>query len=146
MMKWTIFLLAALLLAGCGAPGQTAETPASTPPSVETQAPTGLWTATEMPISVRYERRWIYGAEGESNDSETIEALVSAIRALDVGAVSETVTEDYTDVLTFTFADGGTLRLEFEGGNVVLADGTRREVQGLAHLRALLDGMMDAEE
>ena len=145
-MKWTIFLLAALLLTGCGAPGQTGQTPAGTLPAVETEAPAGLWTATEIPTSVLYERRWIYSALGESKDPAVIEALVSAIRALDVGAVSETVTEDYTDVLTFIFADGGTLRLEFEGGNVVLADGTRREVQSLERLRALLDGMIGAEE
>ena len=145
-MKWTIFLLAALLLTGCGAPGQTGQTPAGTLPVVVTEAPAGLWTATEIPTSVRYERRWIYSALGESKDPAVIEALVSAIRALDVGAVSETVTEDYTDVLTFIFDDGGTLRLEFEGGNVVLADGTRREVQSLERLRALLDGMIGAEE
>ena len=144
-MKWTILLLAALLLAGCGVPGQTAETPASTPPEVETQAPAALWTATEEPAAVRYERRWIYSAVGESDDPERIETLVSAIRALEVGAVSETVTADYTDVLIFTFPGGETFRLEFEGGNVVLPDGTRREVQGLERLRALLDGMIDAD-
>jgi hypothetical protein len=52
---------------------------------------------------------------------------------------------DYTDVLCFTFVDGHSLRLEFEGECWVSEDGKRYEAEGLDTLRSRLDGLMEPE-
>ena len=148
-MKYTIIVLLTLLLAGCGAPARpAAETaPPEIAPPAETEE-TALWTREDLPVAVRYDRRWIYSAMAESEDPELIAACVDAIRTIRLGAVSEYVTEDYTDFVTFTFADGSTVTLEFEERNAVLPDGTRREAEstGLRLLRSLLNDMLEPGE
>ncbi len=148
-MKYTLLVLLTLLLAGCGAPAQPAAETA--PPEIAAPAETeetALWTREDLPVAVRYDRHWMYGAVAESEDPELIASLVDAIRKIRLGAVSEYVTEDYTDFVTFTFADGSTVQLEFEAQNAVLPDGTRREVEGggLRLLRSLLNDMMEPGE
>ena len=106
----------------------------------------GLWSATEPPIHLRYDRMWIYSDYAESSDPELIAAVVEAIKALEVGAATDMGVEDYTDILTFTFADGSTARLEFEEQIWVKERNERYCVEGLASLRELLDGMISDEE
>ena len=102
----------------------------------------GIWTKEEMPVSVRYDRMWVYSASGETKDPEVLKELVDAVRALEIGEKSEWITEDYTDILSFRFADGDTLRLEFEDQSWVRADGERYEVSGLDRLRAILETLL----
>ena len=138
-MKLLASILALLLLFGCGAKNETpapTEDPAIRPPAQ-------LWTRTDAPTGMHYQRAWLYSATAETEDPETLAALVETIRALKVGARSTQVTEDYTDILTFTFADGGTLRLWFENQCVFTDDGTRWEVEALDRLRAILDGLVE---
>ena len=146
-MKYTLLVLLTLLLTGCGAPVQPAAAPTEIAAPAETEE-VALWTREDLPVAVRYDRRWIYGAVAESEDPEVIAALVDAIRTIRLGAVSEYVTEDYTDFVTFTFADGSTVTLEFEERNAVLPDGTRREAEGtgLRLLRSLLNDMLEPGE
>ena len=101
-----------------------------------------IWVKEEMPESVRYDRQWVYSAYGETKDPEVIKELVDAVRALEIGEKSEWITEDYTDILSFRFADGDTLRLEFEDQSWVRADGERYEVSGLDRLRAILETLL----
>ncbi len=101
-----------------------------------------IWTADELPVSLRYDRLWEYGEYCETTDAEQIEEIVAAIRALEVGAQSDVWVDDYTDILTFTFADGTTLTLEFEGQSWVTDTDTRYSVDGLSRLRNLLDEVL----
>lgn len=134
MMKKLIPLLAALLLLpGCAA--GSAAVPAGP-----------LWTKEGTPVSVDYDRMWVYSASARSEDPAVLAALREAVSALEVGPESEWVTEDYTDILTFTFDDGDTLRLEFENQSVVMEDRTRYEVEGLGRLRAILDELIGENE
>ena len=72
-----------------------------------------------------------------------IREIAGALRALQISGPSDVYTEDYTDILTFTFSDGASVRLEFEGQDwVTKADGHLR-VDGLAGLRGILDGLME---
>ena len=63
-----------------------------------------------------------------------------------LAAATDMGVEDYTDILTFTFADGSTARLEFEEQIWVKERNERYCVEGLASLRELLDGMISDEE
>ena len=101
-----------------------------------------IWVKEEMPESVRYDRQWVYSAYGETKDPEVLKELVDAVRALEIGEKSEWITEDYTDILTFTFADGDTLRLEFEDQCWVKADDERYEVTGLDQVRTILEAIL----
>lgn len=143
MRKWLIMMMALLLLAGCSAPKADSAAPAGSAPAAaaKDETPT-VWTKDEMPVKIDYTRMWEYGAAAQSDDPAVIAELVSAIQALKVGEKSEWVTDDYTDVLTFTFADGDTLRLEFENQCWVTGNGERYEVEGLGRVRAVLDGLV----
>ena len=101
-----------------------------------------IWTKDELPESVDYYRMWTYSASAQSEDPAILAKLIAAIQALQVGEKSEWVTEDYTDILTFSFADGETLRLEFENQCWVTANDERYEVEGLDNVRAILDELM----
>ena len=74
----------------------------------DAEEPPELWTATEQPVKVRYDRMWEYSDSAESSDPAVISALVDAVKALEVGEPTDTVIDDYTDVVTFFFPDGGT--------------------------------------
>ena len=130
-----------LLLTGCAG---RRSAPAPTPEPVPA-GPTTLWTREDMPVKAEYRRMWIYSAYAETEDAEKIAALVGAVRALRPGAADDTVTTDYTDILVFTFADGGTLELEFENQSYVAPDDTRYHTEGLKDLRGVLDGMFGEE-
>ena len=108
----------------------------------ENSSDQGIWTATEQPVSVRYDRMWEDSDYAETSDPHMIEAIIDAVKALRAGEPTDMVVEDYTDILTFTFTGGGTLRLEFEEQNWVKDDGTRCHVEGLSTLRNLLEEMM----
>lgn len=148
MRKLLILMLALLLLGGC-----SGQRPAAAPTAGETEAPTAagdppareaavLWTKTELPTAVTYDRMWEYSASAQTDDPLVIAELVSAIRALEIGEKSERVTEDYTDVLTFSFADGDTLRLEFEDRCWVAGENERYEAEGLGRVRDVLNGLI----
>ena len=102
---------------------------------------TMIWTANELPVSVRYDRMWAYSANGKTDDPAVIAALVDAIKALKVGEETDKVVDDFTDLITFTFSDGTTRRLEFEEGMWVTDHG-RYRVQGMGAVRNILDGLI----
>ena len=101
-----------------------------------------LWPAKEMPVSLKYDRMWVYSAHAETEDPDTINRIVDAVSNLSVGEKADYVVEDYTDILLFTFPDGSTYRLEFEEDNWVTEGSGRLHVEGLTQLRALLDKLL----
>lgn len=148
--KFVRFLAAALLLVlaltGCGAPAASpASSDSGSAPAESASAPqeeTALWPWTEEPVKVEYDRMWEYSARGESEDPELLAALTAAIQNLSVGAPTNMAVTDYTDLLTFTFADGSQYRLEFEEQMWVREDGQRCTVEGLRQVRSILDMLL----
>lgn len=114
---------------------------------IVTEEPTNqeLWSAAEMPVSIRYDRMWEYSDYSEITDPEEIEEIVAAVRALKVKGPTDVCVDDYTDILTCTFADGTITCLEFEDQNWVTEANERIEVEGLARLRSLLDDILEKQ-
>ena len=102
-----------------------------------------IWTTDETPTRIRYDRYWEYGDYVDIEDPETIAAIVQIIQGMKVGEKTNIITDDYTDILTFYFADEGMIRLEFEEQNWV-HNGDRYHVDGLGALRSLLTEVMEA--
>ena len=102
-----------------------------------------IWKADEMPVRIQYDRYWEYGDYTVIEDPETIEAIVQTIKELRVGAKTDIMVDDYTDILTFYFPDEGMIRLEFEEQNWV-RNGERYHVDGLGALRTILNEVMEA--
>ena len=138
--KILLACVALLLLAGCSTRHVPTETELTNP---NRTVPSGLWTKDMTPERVAYERQWEYSAMYETDNPVVIGALIDAVKALEIGEEDESATQDYTDILTFYFGDGETLRLEFENQNLVTEDGTRYQVDGLGELRRLLDGIAE---
>lgn len=134
--------MALFLLTGCAGPA-AGQAPSESRPTVEASA---LWPKEELPVSVEYTRLWEYSASARSEDPLVIARLVEAVQALEIGEKSEWVTEDYTDILDFRFADGETLRLEFEDQCWVSEDKQRYEADGLAAVREILDELVEEED
>ena len=105
-------------------------------------APRELWSSDALPVSVRYDRMWVYSDYSEITDGARIGEIVDAVRALNVNGPTDVCVEDYTDILTFTFADGTITRLEFEDQTWVTDANERFEVEGLSRLRSLLDDIL----
>jgi hypothetical protein len=114
--------------------------------SIETAPKAVLWAQDDLPVSVRYDRMWEYSASAETDDPAVISDLVNAIKDLQVGELSWQATEDCTDLLTFRFSDGGTLRLEFENQCWVADNQTRYQLEGLDQVRAILDEILADSE
>ena len=102
-----------------------------------------IWTRTDMPNHLRYDRMWEYSAYAETDDPEQIAAIVDAVRDMTVGDAVKYAVDDYTDILTFSFDDGTMLRLEFEEYNWLKDGKERYHVEGLGPLRSLLEGLLD---
>ena len=134
--------MALFLLTGCAGPA-AGQAPSESRPTVEASA---LWPKEELPVSVEYTRLWEYSASARSEDPLVIARLVEAVQALEIGEKSEWVTEDYTDILDFRFADGERLRLEFEDQCWVSEDKQRYEADGLAAVREILDELVEEED
>ena len=101
-----------------------------------------IWTGSETPVSIRYDRMWEYGDQAEITDPAAIEEIVAAVKSLVVKGPTDVCVDDYTDILTFTFADGTVTRLEFEDQNWVTDANERLQVEGLSRLRGLLDDIL----
>ena len=128
---------------GAAPAASTGETPAAAVPenSAENGAPV-LWPAKEMPVSLKYDRMWVYSAHAETEDAAILGKIVDAVKNLSVGEKADYVVDDFTDLLLFTFPDGSTYRLEFEEENWVTEGSGRLHVEGLSQLRALLDKLL----
>ena len=140
-------LLITCTLSACasgGAPSaaSTDGTPASASESAADGEGPVLWPEKEMPVSLKYDRMWEYSAHAETEDPDTINRIVEAVRNLSVGEKADYIVEDFTDLLLFTFPDGSTYRLEFEEENWVTEGSGRLHVEGLSELRALLDKLL----
>ena len=149
-MKRIILLLMAvslLQLTSCSRTGQPKDEPAVESTTIETEPQENsageIWTRSDMPSHLRYDRMWEYSDHAETDDPGQIEAIVDAIRNMTVKDPVQYAVDDYTDILTFGFADGTTLRVEFEEQNWVRDGKERYHVEGLGVLRSLLEGMMD---
>lgn len=143
-------LISLTLLCACTAQGaeqkQTTETTTPTKEAAAT-ATSEIWKTDKMPVKVEYARMWEYSASGSSEDAAYIEALVDAIKRVKVGEPTDMATEDYTDVVLFTFeGEKDPLRLEFENQCWVKDQKTRYEVEGLRDVRQLLDQLIDEEQ
>ena len=148
-------LLITCALSACASAGAS-ETATAAAPTVTSEAATAaavsestndsgdpvLWPVKEMPVSLKYDRMWVYSAHAETEDPDTINRIVDAVSSLSVGEKADYVVEDYTDILLFTFPDGSTYRLEFEEDNWVTEGSGRLHVEGLTQLRALLDKLL----
>ena len=105
-----------------------------------------LWPTDEAPVRLRYDRMWGYSESIEISEPEELAAIVDAVKSIQIGAPTDTTVDDYTDVLLFTFEDGGMIRLQFEEQNWVTTKDERYKVEGLAELRELLtDAMQDQQ-
>ena len=102
-----------------------------------------IWPTDEMPVRLHYDRYWEYGDYADTEDPQLIEALVEAVKGLTVGEKTDMQVDDYTDILTFYFADEGMIRLEFEEQNWVVG-GERYHVDGLREVRYLLNDWMES--
>ena len=124
---------------------EEASTQSEAEPSVQPDSNNGIWTRTDMPVSLRYDRMWEYSAFGETEDPEEIAAIVDALRKIEIGKPVDYAVDDYTDILTFHFEDGTDLRLEFEEENWVKDRQERFHAEGLETLRRMLDGLIEEE-
>ena len=102
-----------------------------------------IWNTDEMPVHIRYDRMYLDSATLEIADPSRIAEIVDVIRSLKVGKPTDVTVDDYTDILTLTFEDGGMIVLEFEENNWVRPSGEKYEVEGLYRLRSLLEETMN---
>ena len=127
--------------ASASAPETSSSTAAAPENTADSGAPV-LWPAKEMPVSLKYDRMWVYSAHAETEDAAILGKIVDAVKNLSVGEKADYVVDDFTDLLLFTFPDGSTYRLEFEEENWVTEGSGRLHVEGLSQLRALLDKLL----
>ena len=132
MKKMMMFLLLPFLFAGCAGSKES---------GIVIEVPDD-----RMPVKVIYGRRWIYGANYESEDPEVINAVVSALEKITVGSESKGMTTDYTDLVFLYYEDGSTKTYEFEDQCIVI-EGKRYYVSsGLKELRNVLYFMADVDD
>ena len=133
MKKMMTLMMTLLVLSGCNAESNA-------------QSNTPVPVKDGEPVRMVYDRMWEYGAHGESEDSEYINEVLELIRSFRTGEESEVCTEDFTDVITFYYADGMSERFEFEEYNLV-ENGKRYLVEGdLSGLRRLLERCLEDNE
>ncbi len=70
-----VLLLLCSILCGCAASGGEQTGSKEIPV---------LWTETEMPTALKYDRMWIYSAHAETEDPEAIREIVEAVRNIRV--------------------------------------------------------------
>ena len=129
-MKRFVILILALLLVGCAA-------------REEPQAAGGLEVRDEFPVKMVYLRRWMYGADAETEDAEIIKAVRNIIKNMELGQQVDQSCEDFTDIVIFHYEDGTTAVYEFEAQWYVDSEGMHYEVQGdLGTLRSILDQLL----
>ncbi len=136
-------IVAITLLSACTAQGAEQRQADTT---AQTEATSEIWTMDKTPTKVRYDRMWEYSASGETDDPAFISALVTSIKNLKVGNPTPMATEDFTDLVSFTF-EGETepLKLQFEDQCWVTDQNTRYEVEGIRDVRQLLDQLIDED-
>ncbi|MBQ6493620.1 MAG: hypothetical protein IJI92_07145 [Erysipelotrichaceae bacterium] len=130
MKKTVIFLLLMVLLAGC----------ATTEEVIKEDDKTA-----DLPVKVVYGRRWIYGANYETEDPELISALVSALDNIGIGDESNYMVTDCTDLVFLYYEDGSSKTYEFED-QCIVQDGKRYYVSGIDGVKNILYLIAEADK
>ena len=105
-----------------------------------------VWDAEDIPVSLKYDRRWMYQASAETDDEELLKKLCEALKSLEITEETDKATEDFSDILIFDLQNGDKLTLEFEADVWIAEDGTRYTVKGLDEVREILDSLIPVEE
>ena len=106
----------------------------------------GIWTETELPVSLEYLRLDETLVSAKSEDPEKIGAIIKAVQELKVGDKNDRETLDQGDYLTFTLEDGRTVYLEFEGDNWITKNQERYYVDGLQALHLVFNEMLSTDD
>lgn len=98
----------------------------------------------DEPVKLIYQRNYEYSAVYESNDKETITALIAALDNIEVVSESELFVDDYDDIITFVSESGEKSTVIFEYKRLV-KDNKRYEVNGYDSVSAILSSLADEE-
>ena len=128
MKRFMMCLFLPLLFAGCTGTGEIRKE--------------DLKTDDRMPVKVIYGRRWIYGANYESEDPELIRQIVSALGYIETDSESNMMVTDFTDLVFLYYEDGTSKTYEFED-QCIVKDGKRYHVTGIEELRIILYSMAE---
>lgn len=137
--KFLSLLLAVLsLLTGCASGSETPQgqlDPGETDGAVHLT----LWDGAELgePVKLLYTQWYEATNQYETEDAQTIAALVEALKNITVERETDLVFTDSDDVLTFVLADGSEYTYTFENGRLVL-DGHYYEVDGFTEVSRVL--------
>lgn len=108
--------------------------------------PGRILSRTELPVSVHYDRQWAYSGSADTSDSSLIGMLVDALSFVQVEEKSDVATQDYTDIIRLSYADGFVETVEFEGNCWIGHNGLRYEADDLSNVRAVLGNILDAAQ
>ena len=146
-MKKSIIIILAIvlvLLTACGGSSGGSSTGGKSGTDDGNPEEISIWTKSEIPVRLDYDKMWEYGDSALTEDGELINAVIKAIKALKIGSKTDEVTDDFTDVLRFTFEDESVFTIEFENQCWVKSENERYKVEGLDRVRELLEKMFEA--
>ena len=133
MKKMMVLMMALLVLGAC-----------STKKTKDDKTP--IQSKEQAPVRMTYDRMWEYSAHAESEDSEYICEVLEMITSFKKGEETDIVTEDFTDIITFYYADDTSERFVFEENSLVENE-KRYSVEGnLSGLRGLLEKCLEESE
>ena len=99
----------------------------------------------KMPVKVTYGRRWMYGANYETEDEEIISALVKELNNIVIGEEVNYEVTDFTDLIWLYYDDGESKFFEFEEYNYVV-DNKRYRINNIKEIRNILKLIAGDEE
>ena len=99
----------------------------------------------QMPVKVTYGRRWMYGANYETEDEEIISALVKELNNIVIGEEVNYEVTDFTDLIWLYYDDGESKFFEFEEYNYVV-DNKRYRINNIKEIRNILKLIAGDEE
>ena len=98
----------------------------------------------DSPVKVVYQRNYFYSALFETEDKDTINALIDALNGIEVLSETSGGVTDYDDIISFVSANGDTQTVRFEYKRL-LKDDRVYEISGFDRVEAVLSTFAQEE-